>query len=27
MFIQTEETQNASELRFIPGVPVLKSGT
>lgn len=27
MFIQTEETQYASELRFIPGVPVLKSGT
>ncbi len=27
MFIQTEETQTASELRFIPGVPVLKSGT
>lgn len=27
MFIQTEETRDASELRFIPGVPVLESGT
>ena len=27
MFIQTEETQDASKLRFIPGVPVLDSGT
>ena len=27
MFIQTEETHDASELRFIPGVPVLRSGT
>jgi len=26
MFIQTEETKDASELRFIPGVPVLSSG-
>ena len=27
MFIQTEETLDASELRFIPGVPVLDSGS
>ena len=27
MFIQTEETQSASELRFIPGIPILDSGT
>lgn len=27
MFIQTEETHNPLELRFIPGVPVLGSGT
>ncbi|MCY4499027.1 MAG: NifU N-terminal domain-containing protein, partial [Rhodospirillaceae bacterium] len=27
MFIQTEETQDASELRFVPGVPVLEFGT
>ena len=27
MFIQTEETKDTSELRFIPGVPVLSSGS
>ena len=27
MFIQTEETQDPTELRFLPGVPVLDSGT
>ena len=27
MFIQTEETQDASELRFVPGVPVLEFET